>query len=369
MRPSPFSATLRSGRLFRAVLLCFLCCLLLPLRADAARREAPHAQLVVPLAYPTIQAAVDAASDGDTVLVLPGVYRESVDLVGKRLSLVGTDRDTCVIEYPSADYDYSPLKVSGGEVKNLTVHALMPANEEIVAFNEARDEREKERRAWFSLLQLDGLISAFGEAYPIDAFVMDYYGISLPREKFFGAYCLHIDYPELENSRVYVENVRFVNDAFTAVGIGLRRNADVEFVACEFEAHGANADAIFVHDWETSEHGLKNQRFTLINSILVNDAADGATLTLQSQETEEGVATATLIGNSVVNLSGGNAIDMKLWSFRAANLSHGAYLGSSDWFLSPSSRENNVPLMNHPTREEIETPATEPIPSGVSDGK
>ena len=43
----------------------------------------------VPADYPTIQAAVDAAAEGDTILVAPGVYSENVVVSTSRLALRG----------------------------------------------------------------------------------------------------------------------------------------------------------------------------------------------------------------------------------------------------------------------------------------
>ncbi len=45
----------------------------------------------------TIQAAIDAASPGDTVLVLPGVYTEAIDTLGKRIALRSTEGATATI--------------------------------------------------------------------------------------------------------------------------------------------------------------------------------------------------------------------------------------------------------------------------------
>src|SRR5687767_13621168 len=45
--------------------------------------------LHVPTGYATIQAAVDAAQNGDLVLVAPGIYREFVVLNGKAITLEG----------------------------------------------------------------------------------------------------------------------------------------------------------------------------------------------------------------------------------------------------------------------------------------
>lgn len=43
--------------------------------------------LLVPQEYGTIQSAVDAAADGDTVLVSPGTYTENIEILGKSLDL------------------------------------------------------------------------------------------------------------------------------------------------------------------------------------------------------------------------------------------------------------------------------------------
>lgn len=46
--------------------------------------------------YTTIQAAVDAASDGDTIEVRGGTYIENVD-VDKRLALIGEGMDVVTV--------------------------------------------------------------------------------------------------------------------------------------------------------------------------------------------------------------------------------------------------------------------------------
>ncbi len=45
----------------------------------------------VPADQPTIQAGINAASNGDTVLVAPGTYYENVDSVGKPVVLLSSD--------------------------------------------------------------------------------------------------------------------------------------------------------------------------------------------------------------------------------------------------------------------------------------
>lgn len=47
----------------------------------------PAATIKVPAEYTTIQEAIDAAADGDTILVNPGTYRENIDFIGKAVTV------------------------------------------------------------------------------------------------------------------------------------------------------------------------------------------------------------------------------------------------------------------------------------------
>jgi parallel beta-helix repeat protein len=59
-------------------------------------------EIKVPQDFPTIQAAVDAADEGDTITVAPGLYQENV-VIAKRLTLqgVGADQVTIAAADPS----------------------------------------------------------------------------------------------------------------------------------------------------------------------------------------------------------------------------------------------------------------------------
>jgi hypothetical protein len=75
----------------------------------------------VPGEFPTIQAAVDAAAEGDLVLIAPGVYNEAVDVVTNNLTLRGLDRDGVVLDGQlELDNGIRVLGATGVAVENLT---------------------------------------------------------------------------------------------------------------------------------------------------------------------------------------------------------------------------------------------------------
>lgn len=47
--------------------------------------------LAVPVVYPTIQAAIADADDGDVVVILPGTYHENINFLGKAITVQSTD--------------------------------------------------------------------------------------------------------------------------------------------------------------------------------------------------------------------------------------------------------------------------------------
>ena len=73
-----------------------------PLGSANAQPPAPrHAVLAVPAKFPSIQAAIDSAVPGDTVLVAPGRYYENIRFKGKGIVIASQflrSRDATDIE-------------------------------------------------------------------------------------------------------------------------------------------------------------------------------------------------------------------------------------------------------------------------------
>lgn len=83
--------------------------------------------------YTTIQAAVNAAADSKdnpiTILIMPGIYNESVYIGGQRhLSLIGINKKDCIVRNDTGYYNDAPLEVEGDAmIKNLTFIATHDA--------------------------------------------------------------------------------------------------------------------------------------------------------------------------------------------------------------------------------------------------
>jgi hypothetical protein len=72
--------------------------------------------LRVPSEYPTIQAAVDAASSGDAVLVAPGVYEETITVAIPNLTLVSEITGGATVRHS----EFGPVVIASGDAFTVT---------------------------------------------------------------------------------------------------------------------------------------------------------------------------------------------------------------------------------------------------------
>ncbi|MFI2608892.1 right-handed parallel beta-helix repeat-containing protein [Kitasatospora sp. NPDC018619] len=98
----------------------------------------------VPQHFPTIQQAVDVAREGDTVLVDPGTYRESVRLTKPKIVLRGTDRNAVVLDGGLRLVNGITASGPGTVVENLTVHGYLANG---VLFTGVTDEKLQQHGA------------------------------------------------------------------------------------------------------------------------------------------------------------------------------------------------------------------------------
>ncbi len=72
-------------------------CLLVFLLAAVSLSASAQATIHVPADQPTIQAAINAAANGDTVIVSPGTYTENIDFQGKAITVTSTNGPSVTI--------------------------------------------------------------------------------------------------------------------------------------------------------------------------------------------------------------------------------------------------------------------------------
>lgn len=168
--------------------------------------------------FRTIQEGVDNASDGDTLIVYPGIYTEAVQVMGKEVHIIGLSKDLCIIQYDAASYRKSPLTVGAGRIANLTIYGMdsgvgqpVLTQEEIAAIN------------------------------------AELVGDSWERQKNYKGYAVHVDQNFLYGRRVTFENCRVISENNHCAGIGTRGDSTVSFENCEFISLGGGS-CIFLHD-------------------------------------------------------------------------------------------------------------------------
>ena len=239
--------------------------------------------------FTTIQAAVNFAKDGDTILISSGTYHEAVDAKTKLLHFKGVDKNTVTLEYENGAYSLPPLEMSKGSVENMTIHAISQA-------------------------QVSGEPGK--------------------------AYCFHADYDIQIGHTLSFKNVKFINDDKQVIGVGLRNNFTIEFDSCDFVTPSGE-NAFYVHD-DPIHDNSSNQNLIVKDCSIVNNGT-GATIHMQSQERVGAVAKVTWQRNIVVNLSGGKLIDVATYN---NGLAKDKWLGSSDFVLQPTSALNNIAQLN-----------------------
>jgi hypothetical protein len=140
--------------------------------------------------YRTIQAACDAASAGDTILVMPGSYVENVSIWGKKLHIIGIDKKLCEIVDHSGHYDTPPVEMNIGTLANLTIRET-------------------------------GILA----------------DSSYPDGKYKTCYCLHIESGvNADGEEFLIENCNFINNVHACIGCGLYENLTVHFRNCSFHS-------------------------------------------------------------------------------------------------------------------------------------
>jgi hypothetical protein len=185
--------------------------------------------------YTTIQAAVNAALDSTqdkvTILVMPGVYYESVSVGGSRhISIIGINKLTCIIRDDSGAYANAPLEIQGESyVANLT-------------FISTHDD---------------------DSTTPVDSL---------------RSYAVHADYNGAGTTEF--NNCIMISYQNAAFGCGLHQDQTVKLVNCELYSHTpaestmTGNGSLFVHNAVAS--GVTNQKLIVKGCTIESDRSYAA---------------------------------------------------------------------------------------------
>lgn len=194
--------------------------------------------------YETINDAINGTQDGDTIVVMPGLYLEKIRLWGQNRAIIGIDREHTIIAATERTYGDEPIQMNKGYLKNVTV------------------------------------IAGYGQS-PID------------NETQACAYAIHIEHSEDTSHELIVEDCHIISNVAPAIGAGVRYNQSVIFNNCTLETKAKtmwsavyselfNIGAIFVHN-DASGESLGGQGRLIINNCELKGVIAAATI--QSQET------------------------------------------------------------------------------------
>ena len=172
--------------------------------------------------YKTIQEACNNANDGDTILILPGEYYETVTCITKEINIVGISKEKCVLWFDSDNYvGGMPLSIAYGSVQNITIKAV----------------RKTETTT----------------------------STNLP-------YAVHIDYDIYKDKTLKFDNVNMIGGWQAACGIGLKSGFNISFRNCNFITDKDTSNgALFFHDNKIDGYnGTSNIEFDTCNIINKN---------------------------------------------------------------------------------------------------
>ena len=166
--------------------------------------------------YTTVTEAVANASDGYTILVMPGVYdKETVRGFNKDITIMGLNKETTIIKNDDGNKMNVPIEINVGHLIGLTVETY------------------------------------FTEGHTVGT----------------NAYAIHIDHPSSRDrvgAKLTIDNCTVGSEVNSAIGIGLWK--DYEVVIRNSEIYGRNPDmingALYFHN---AQEGGNGQKITIDN--------------------------------------------------------------------------------------------------------
>lgn len=262
--------------------------------------------------YETIQAAVNAANDGDIIYIMPGTYLEAVDATGKILHFIGAGRDTTIIQYSGDNYAYPPMEIAAGMVEKIS----------------------------FRTTATDPAPGAIDTAY-----------------------CVHIDYDFSAGKFLQFLDCSFESPIRPTVGIGLRENFTLNFTNCNFKS---STFPVYCHEQQASDK--TGQRLELVNCT-AESTSNTPVIVLQETPTYTGNEVAVCFQRNVIFAHERSGSLIIATTYPGSGTPDGSnYLNTHCFYLDESSQLNNEPALNsaNPSTPVIQVSGSTPAIVGAS---
>ena len=258
--------------------------------------------------YTTVIDAITNEPENTVIMVKPGVYNQDMtSCLKKRIILIGTDRNQCIIRDTDGRYGHHPLYISCGYFENLTIVAPYVSGEshEIGASGESSDN---------------------------------------------GSYAVHID---TDNDYAVGKQCEFhhcniSSDFFPAVGLGLRKNATFIFDDCKLENNqiatrgnytsDGTLGALFFHD----TNGEGGNQYIEVKDCMLTSKLENAMCMMQRENPEEETAVFCNFINNVLFSDVGGYTDTVWFRRDPLNPSTGKFSIVIGYGNSISTLNNNT---------------------------
>lgn len=192
--------------------------------------------------YRNVQAAIDAAQEGDTIVVFPGTYPRFSNYENhKLLHIIGVDKNSCIIYDDSSDYRTPPVSWCNGTISNLTI--IEDHSNPDPSLQTGDDEDGK--------------------------------NFNLER-----AYSIHMDGYYAAGKTIRIENCIIKNTKRAAIGMGLKQDNTVEIINCDIWSGVPTRDiqdivikrgAWYVHNASEEQNVTGQKLFAANNRVYCDD--------------------------------------------------------------------------------------------------
>lgn len=246
--------------------------------------------------FTTVQAAVDASSDGAVILIMPGTYTESVSSIGKTIHLIGLSKENTFIVSNDDRRDYPALEMTAGSATGISFYSL-------------RGDQ------------------------PYPAYATPY-----------GA---HIDYDQSAGKSLTFKNCAFRSEWNAAVGIGMRAGFSLTFEDCVFTSISTNQGALYFHD-SSNETYAGSYEIKVLRCIISNSG--NYAVVVMPIGYEDNNFNITMIGNAIYSNNAGvsdTAVHRQDPGAPYPVSTGTKWLDSDTMTLNPLSFGNNVQILNY----------------------